>query len=168
MLQGFLLDVTGHGLGTAVQTAAIQVLLKRMYELNVPLEEKLIWLDKESETYFEEACFAAGIAFELDTKAKKLRYVGAGITEFWANRHRVIVPGSFLGIGLNQGHEIQLRSIAKGDLLVFTTDGLTDVFTALDELPVEAGIDAVMSFLDDFLAGVELKDDVTAIVLQMR
>ena len=168
VLQGFLLDVTGHGLGTAVQTAAIQVLLKRMYELNVPLEEKLAWLDKESERYFEEASFAAGIAFELDTKAKQLRYVGAGITEFWANRQRVIVPGSFLGIGLHQDHEIQVRSVGEGDLLVFPTDGLTDVFSALDELPLEAGIDAVMSYLEDFLAGAEHKDDVTVIVLHMR
>lgn len=130
LLRGYLVDVSGHGLATALQTAAMNVLLHETAELDMPLSEQMRWLNRRAAQYFEEAAFAAAIAFEVDLVARELRYVGAGITEFGAKAHGVngLVPvsGIFLGITEHGDFSSGAIELKTGDAFFFITDGLSD------------------------------------------
>lgn len=82
LLRGCLLDVTGHGLSTALYTSALNVLLHEAAELDASLPEQVSWLNQQVLRYFETGSFAAAIAFELDLQLRQVRFAGAGITRF--------------------------------------------------------------------------------------
>ena len=128
LLRGYLLDVTGHGLTTALYTSALNVLLHEAAEMDASLSEQLSWLNQQVLRYFEPGSFAAAIAFELDLQIRQLRYTGAGITRFWTcmeGAHGMVqAPGLYLGIDAEQEYPVQVLPLAAGDRLCFVTDGM--------------------------------------------
>ena len=172
LLRGYLVDVTGHGLGTAIQTAAVNVLLHEVAETNLSLEKQLDWLSRRSGQYFAEAAFAAAMAFEIDLAARELRYAGAGITEFMLNGRWILVAGSFLGINMEEEYGVGTLPLQAGDLCLFMTDGMSDILKSIaggkdSVLPVEQGLEACMQVLNEMAQGSILRDDATVVGLQI-
>ena len=130
VLQGFLIDITGHGLATALQTAAVNVLLHQLSDLpqEVSLSERLSWLNHRIPQYIDESTFAAAICFEFDFSLAQLRYASAGINYFLYNGERIEVAGMYLGIRDDETYELHSRPIRQGDAVCFMTDGISDVF----------------------------------------
>ena len=85
VLRGFLVDVSGHGLATAIQTSSINVLLREASTINGSLQDQLQWINERALKYFFEGSYAAILGFEVDLVQRKLHYIGAGITRFFAN-----------------------------------------------------------------------------------
>ena len=129
ILRGFLVDISGHGLAAALQTAAVNVLLHEVMDspLAMSVSEQLAWLNQRIPAYLDEGSFAAAIAFELDFSAGEIRYAAAGITEFLLNDKRILAPGLYLGIYENEFYEMQKISFTPGDTVCFMTDGITDI-----------------------------------------
>jgi PAS domain S-box-containing protein len=128
VLRGYLIDVSGHALTTALYTSTLNVLLHEAADLDASLAEQVGWLNRQVSRHFESDAFAAAIAFELDLPARELRYVGAGITRFWADmsaaRGPVIVTGLYLGIDQQMEYKQQSLPLAAGDRICFATDGM--------------------------------------------
>jgi len=172
LLRGFLIDVSGHGLATAIQTASVNVLLREAAKTSLPLVELMRGVNASSAKYFTEDTYVAMLGFELDLPNRELRYVGAGITQFYHNGQKIATPGMFVGVWPQAEFLQGVLSINRGDTLYFLTDGFTDVLTQPEQ--AEAWTSGGMSF-EAALAGLAeladegtLRDDATAICLKIK
>ena len=131
-LIGYVMDVTGHGLATALQTAALKALVD--LELAGGLwrqSEVLERLNADAAAYFDEGSFAAILLFDFDLRCGLMKCAGAGIYEFIACSGKtngiVQLAGSFLGILREAEFGYLEFSLAKGDKFYFYTDGVADL-----------------------------------------
>ncbi|MCX7781073.1 MAG: PAS domain S-box protein [Negativicutes bacterium] len=128
---GYVADMMGHGVGTALQTSALRVLFRQAFEKALSPKSKLAWINRAAMPYFAEDTFAAAIYFELDFARNSLTYSAAGINYFLASadaRHGVVsIPGPFLGIADQEDYEEHWFSFRAGDSFYFMSDGLFDL-----------------------------------------
>ena len=170
-LRCYLIDVTGHGLATALHTSAINVLLHEVNDLDLSLSEQLRWLNRQAARYFEDSAFAAAIIFEIDLTLHQLRYACAGIPEFWlhSSQHSgsLQAPGLFLGIDDKEIFESHTLALSPGDNLYFMTDGLTDLLQQHHDAPLH-DFEAMVAFLENLPYSPDFRDDATAICLRIK
>lgn len=130
-LFGYMIDVMGHGMATALQAATLRVLFQEVANLCLPLSGKLEWLNDKTAPYFVDDSFAATICFELDFQKQVLTYSAGGINHFLAKRGaeqtEITVPGIFLGISKAAQYEQHSLSFKSGDSFYFISDGLFDM-----------------------------------------
>ena len=127
LLRGFLVDVSGHGLATAIQTASINSLLSEAETAKLTLVDQVRRLNARAGKYFTDGAYAAMLGFELDLSLRELRYIGAGITQFYANGRKIETPGMFVGMW-DEAEFIEGKiTVSEGDSFCFLTDGFTDV-----------------------------------------
>lgn len=126
LLRGFLVDVSGHGVATAIQTSAVSVLLREASMSPRPLIELMGWVNARLLNYFMDGAFAAILSFELDMTSRELRYVGAGITQFYVNGRKIETPGMFAGLWEDAEFNAGVLPVAEEDTFCFLTDGFTD------------------------------------------
>jgi PAS domain-containing protein/anti-sigma regulatory factor (Ser/Thr protein kinase) len=171
VLRCYLIDVTGHGLATALHTSAINVLLHEVNDLDLPLADQLNWLNRQTARYFEDAAFAAALIFEIDLTMHQLRYACAGIPEFWLSSAYHSGPqqakGMFLGIDAKETYESHSIALAPGDCLYFMTDGLTDLLRQRSDPPL-ADFNAMLANLTALSESAECRDDATALCVKIR
>ena len=169
VLQGLLFDLTGHGMATALQTAAFNVLLHEFIDLpqKPDLSELLVMLNRRVPRYVDEDSFVAAIAFEIDFSKRELRYAAAGINCFLFNAERVTVPGLYLGINAAEVYELHTLPIAAGDSVCFMTDGISDVFDA-DKSWERIKADQVCRLFMEQDLDSKAKDDATAICITVN
>ena len=160
LLRGFLIDVSGHGMATALQTTALAVLLRETAANGLSLLEQINHLNRQSAKYFSDDSYAAILAFELELPRRELRYVGAGITQFYANGVKIQTPGMFVGMWEDAEFSSGSLPVAAGDTLFFLTDGFTD---ALDK----TGEAFDMAMLERLGESGELGDDATGVCLRI-
>lgn len=171
LLRGFLVDVTGHGLTTALYTSTINVLLHEAAELDASLGEQLTWLNRQVARHFETSAFVAAIAFEIDLQVRELRYVGAGITRFWlrmaVKKGMIQVPGLHLGMDQAQIYPMHTLPLTVGDHLCFATDGVESL---LADRPLCQGCDGkqISAILLALPADTEKTHDTTAICIKIK
>ena len=169
VLRGFLLDITGHGMATALQTAAVNVLLRELVDLPQPLDlpGQLAWLNRRVPRYVDESTFVAAIGFELDFAQAELRFSAAGINQFLVNAERILAPGLYLGIHENEVYEMSRLSLATGDSICFLTDGISDIFDA-EKLWTEMHANKIIHLFNETDIQDCAKDDATAICITLR
>ena len=171
LLRGFLIDVSGHGLGTALQTASVNVLLHETSTTELTLLEQMDQVALRASRYFVEGSYAAMIGFELDFSAMELSYVGAGITQLYANGRRILSPGMF--IGLWEGVEFTRGTvpIAAGDCFHFLTDGFTDALAQPQDAsfwsPGGKDFEADVAALERLAESGMLRDDATGVCFKI-
>ena len=171
LLRGYLVDVPGHGLITALYASILKGLLQEAAEQDASLAEQVGWLNHQVCSQFEPDAFAAAIAFELDLQLRELRYVGAGITRFWLDMPPagsvVQIPGLYLGIDEHHVYGMQTLPVSVGGQVCFATDGLETAALAKEG----CGIDScgrcceLVSGLGEAAA---LKDDIALICIRIR
>ena len=171
LLRGYLADVPGHGLTTALYTSTLKVLLHEVAEQDASLAEQMSWLNRQVCLHFESDAFAAVIAFEVDLQIQQLRYVGAGITRFWADmsvrQGAMEVPGLYLGIDEEQQYLLQSLPLAAGDRLCFATDGLEAAVLELSGSPVGT-CEQICELVSRGAEGIKGKDDVAAVCIHVK
>jgi len=174
VLRGYLVDVSGHALTTALYTSTLNVLLHEAAELDASLAEQVGWLNRQVGRHFESDAFAAAIAFEMDLPARELRYVGAGMNRFWADmatvQGQVTVAGRYLGLSRQADFQQHCLPLAAGDRLCFITDGMERLLEGDANGP--KGLLTDCRRLRAALAAVakceELSDDATAVCIQIK
>ena len=171
VLRGFLVDATGHGLGTALHTSSMHVLLREVNELDLPLAEQLRWINQRVGQYFDEGTFAGALAFELDLQVRELRWVCAGIPEIWVATQTVqggvAKPGMYLGVDEEESFELHTLTIESGAACYFLTDGLADLLAGRQDLPVD-DFPAMLSVLRQLATDQDCRDDATAVCVQVK
>lgn len=168
LLRGFLIDITGHGMATALQTAAVNVLLHQVMDLpqDVALSQRLVWLNRRIPQYIDESTFAAAIGFELDFTVAELRYAAAGITHFLLNGEKIDVSGMYLGICEQEEYDLLRCPIRAGDAVCFMTDGISDVFDRENSWDVMQASQLYRLFSEGDWAE-KTQDDATAICIEV-
>lgn len=170
VLRGFLIDTAGHGLGTALHTSAMHVLLREVNDLDLPLSAQMSWLNRRANEYFDDGVFAGALGFELDLKTRQLRWVCAGMPELWVftQAHHGVYkkPGMFLGMMEDEFFETHTLPLAVGDSLYLLTDGLTDLLTKKMTAPLEHYAEMV-TLLQSLTTSQECRDDATAICIRV-
>lgn len=171
LLRGFLIDVAGHGLATAIQTTAISVLLREASSSGLPLLQQLQQVNSHTAEYFTEGTYAAILGFELDLHRQELRYVGAGITQFFVNGQKIEVPGMFVGIWEEPEFSAGAMPVKADDCIFFLTDGFTDVLfrPEFSGLWSSGGQDfeIALATLRQIEASGLLRDDATGVCLKL-
>lgn len=169
VLDGFVLDVMGHGVGAALQTSALKVLFRQAMESRLPPVGLMQLVNRQSLPYFPEDSYAAAIYFRLDVAARELKYVAAGITRFLAvtgGGCRIVkAPGSLLGVSEKGEFDEGRLLLARGDSLHFGTDGLFDL---LPETPALADFDQAVANLRMLGRDGRRHDDMAAVCLALR
>ena len=172
LLRGFLIDITGHGLATALQTASINALLRETSTANLTLAEQLCQIDSRAAKYFSEGSFAAMIGFEIDLFNWELRYITAGITHFYANGREIVTPGMFVGIKKDAEFGAGMISISEGDCFHFLTDGFTDILEQPEYknfwTPDGRDFYADVAALEHLAETGELRDDATGLCFRIN
>lgn len=130
-LRGYLLDITGHGIATALQISALNVLFREAIAKEMSGQEMLTWLNDKVCSYFHEEYFAAVFYYEIDFKSALLTYVSGGINCFLASssflQGLIKAPGSLVGIDKALPFEQHSIPIKSGDTFYFISDGLLDL-----------------------------------------
>lgn len=172
LLRGFLIDVSGHGLATAIQTSSLNVLLHEIKSVKTPMLSQLRTVNARAARYFADGSYAAILGFELDLALQELRYVGAGITQFFINGRKVETPGMFVGLWEDAEFISGTLPVAAGDCLYFLTDGFTDALAQ----PPNAGrwspdgkdFAADVAILQQLAESGALRDDASGVCLKIK
>jgi serine phosphatase RsbU (regulator of sigma subunit) len=171
VLFGYIIDVNGHGVATALQTAAINVMIQETLQSNFSLSERMVEINHRVARYFKDDLLVAACFFELDFAEKELRYVAAGITEFFADSFsymgRIKTPGSFLGISDQTEFEIRSMSIHEGDRFCFYSDGIADQLMEGRELPLRVTFDELAASVHTIAVAGVRRDDITAMCIKI-
>ena len=171
LLRGFLVDVTGHGLSTALHTASLHVLLREVNKPDLPLSKAISWLNRRAGEYFDEATFAATIGFELDLQTRELRWVCAGIPKIMVSTQKrqgaLECPGMCLGINESETFETHTLTIEVGDCFYFLTDGLSYLLEQRIQLPLDRYVEMV-GLLRTLSESETRRDDATAVCIRVN
>ena len=171
LLRGFLVDAVGHGLGTALHSASLHVLLREVNELDLPLSDAMRWLNRRACEHFDEETFAGALGFELDLEIRQLRWSCAGIPQLWAATKSVqgVVeyPGMCLGIRADERFETHRITIQVDDTFYFMTHGLADILEGRTDLPLNRYPEMV-ELLRGLSEGEVRRDDATAVCFRVR
>ncbi|MDR3566036.1 MAG: PAS domain S-box protein [Negativicutes bacterium] len=171
VLNGFVLDVTGHGLATALQTAAINAVL------NDELERNQVWslksltrLNSQVVSYLPEGSFAAVLAFSFDFRTRTVTCISGGINYYLSstslNNGWVGLPGRYLGISEKARLSMTTTPFQHGDTFYFPTDGIADSLDRKQPIDVH-NFQETMAMLEQLATDRALQDDCSALCLQI-
>lgn len=171
-LYGYLIDVMGHGLDTALHTSHIHVLFEQAaHKHDLSLVEKVNWVNRESIKFLTNETFATGICFEVNFNTSSLKYVSSGINHFIAMTNKlkgiVAVEGGFLGIMDMMPFEEYEILFQSGDYFNFLTDGLLDHLN-VDQLKFSSSFQATYEMLVDLSNSSIITDDATGLCINIK
>lgn len=171
VLFGYLIDVNGHGAATALQTAAMNVMMQETLHSFSSLSECMVELNNRVAGYFGDDIIIAAFCFEMDFTQRELRYVAAGITEFFADtstvKGRVKTPGLFLGVSNLAQFEVQSIPLAEGDRLCFYSDGISDELDRGLKIAPGGSFTQLVDCIRMVAAEGVTRDDVTAMCIEL-
>jgi PAS domain S-box-containing protein len=171
VLTGYVIDVMGHGIGTALQTSALRVLFRQAVDRTVSPKEVMAWINREAAPYFAEDSFAAAFYFEFNFADRVLTYSAAGINYFLAfteDKQGIIsIPGPFLGVVDSVEYEEHQLKFQAGSHFHFMSDGIFDLlspYTQFDSL----AFDGIRSFLAQIAKNTKRSDDASALCIYIK
>ncbi len=185
-------DVTGHGVPASILTATAKGCidtLRHVHGENIQVAETMRVLDRVIHEAGQGTFFMTAAAVVLDATQNALYYSAAahppGLllrrTESGTKLSRLAARGNRLGDGDASGFEARRIRVARGDLLVWYTDGVTDAVdgqgrtystrrllqTLSQTEPAatpEQIVQHVVADLATFRGDTPLEDDVTLVV----
>ncbi|HJV46045.1 MAG TPA: SpoIIE family protein phosphatase [Bacillota bacterium] len=168
ILSGYLFDVMGNGLATALQSISLRVLFEQMISNGLPIHAKLNWINQQAFQLFSEDTFAAAIFFAFDFKKKILSYSSAGIPYFLYQQNGQIqkmkVAGLFLGLLENAQFDCEQISFDSGDSFFFMSDGLFEVLPP----PSELSFDRILNNTENLVQQNKHVDDRSGLCVQIN
>ena len=187
-------DVTGHGVPSAMITAAAKAAADVALSVNNGLIDPAKLLEIMNTAIFQSAkrkfvmtCFAAVI----DTRKRTITYANAGhnfpylyrTTEGNGEFGSLMIRGNRLGDLKESKYEVKTTDLAPGDILVFYTDGIVECESSTGEeygekrfrasvrraAALDAGDirDAVVTDAANFFGDTVRKDDITLVIAKI-
>lgn len=168
---GFLMDVMGHGMSTALHVAVLRVLFREALEKGQSLTDCLSWINEKCLTYFTEEAYAVALMFCYDYQQMRITLASAGIHHFLAEHPQlpkwVTIEAVPLGMFGNMTYEEKEILVKPGDSFYFLTDGLMDLLDRNEEFPVNS-FSEMMDYLRSQVQREDRTDDATALCLQIQ
>ncbi|SPF38739.1 Sensory box protein (fragment) [Candidatus Desulfosporosinus infrequens] len=170
-LCGYIIDVSGHGVATALQTATFKMLLDVVL-LNGDLIEviDLQVINQKIMQYLYEGSFVALLYFEFDLQAAELTLISAGITLFLAAKlHEcslVPISGCYLGIIDDPDIEMVTIPIKAGEIYCLMSDGASDLIEAQGTRKLDSFTE-YKNWLEKLVESPERNDDFSVICIEI-
>ena len=170
--RGYVIDVSGHGIATALYTATVSTRLNEMMQQSDPWSSgTLERLNREFLTSFQEDAFVAVIIFSLDFVHGQLTCWSGGINYLLASTQRqsgfISIPGMFLGAVENPEFNSITLPIQNGDTFYFMSDGISEGLIHQMASVNVGNFEATVGMLAQYAAGV-VRDDCSALCLKVR
>lgn len=170
-LSGFILDVSGHGVSSALQCIAVSTYFRDILNSPMSLDARLKWVNRHVLRYFTHETFAAALEFEFDFSRRTLTFATAGIYGFLTSAEAlpqlVKRPGSLLGILDDPEYTEWTVPIQAGDAFYFMSDGLFDIVSREMDLP-SSQYSQTIRMLRDIAASPGRRDDCSAVCIRIN
>ena len=170
-LSGFILDVSGHGVSSALQCIAVSTYFRDILNSPMSLDARLKWVNRHVLRYFTHETFAAALGFEFDFSRRTLTFATAGIYGFLTSAQAlpqlVKRPGSLLGILDDPEYTEWTVPIQAGDAFYFMSDGLFDIVSREMDLP-SSQYSQTVRMLRDIAASQGRRDDCSAVCVRIN
>jgi len=170
-LCGYIIDVSGHGVATALQTATFKMMLDNVLLKGEPIEtDTLRIINQRIIHYLYEDSFVALLYFEVDLQAGVLKLISAGITLFLAANSQecslVPISGCFLGIINDPEIETKIIPLNPGDIFCLMSDGASDLIE-LKGIRKKESFTEYQNWLEKLAKCPERNDDFSVICLEI-
>ncbi|MDQ7097029.1 PAS domain S-box protein [Desulfosporosinus sp. PR] len=170
-LCGYIIDVCGHGLATAMQTATFKMMLDNVLLTGERITENdLKIINRRIMPYLYEGSFVALLYYEFDLQAKVLKLISAGITLFLAinSEECSLVPlsGCYLGIIDDPDIEMVTVPIRPGEMYCMMSDGVSDLIE-LHGVSKQQGFKGYLDWLEKLADCPERNDDFSAVCIEI-
>ncbi|MDR3564240.1 MAG: PAS domain S-box protein [Negativicutes bacterium] len=172
VLNGYILDITGHGMATALQTAAVSAVLgEELGKERIWTAQTLERLNLHMSAYLPDESFAAILTFSLDFRSKQLTLIGGGINYYLGSTYNSndwgVLSGYYLGISETANFGVATFPLQYGDTFYFLTDGIADLIKR-DEPMLVHDFTATIETLRQVADSPEKFDDCLALCLQIK
>lgn len=172
VLSGFILDVTGHGVATALQTAGVRVIMQQEIGAAEKCSSDILErLNNRTESYLLDSSFAAVIIFSFDIRENELTVVSGGINHFLCQQSGetkwMTLPGSYIGISPNVEFDVVRIPYAKGDAFFFVSDGISDQMD-MKAPPTSRNYNDLILLLEEVAKHPTRKDDCSALCIKLK
>jgi sigma-B regulation protein RsbU (phosphoserine phosphatase) len=181
-------DVSGHGVGPALQMTEVRATVRLLARLVGELPCMMADLNGMLCADMPESAFISFFLADIDVARRRLQYVGAGHDAFLIRADGTVMrlesTHDLLGINASISFsDVASTGISKGDALFLFTDGLSDARNAQDEEfsrkravdivachhgeTVDRILGELYQAVFEFTSGRILTDDVTAVVVKV-
>lgn len=186
-------DVSGHGLGPALEMVETRASLRTILSYETEISEAMSRLNRVLTSDLPEGMFVTLFAIRLDPRQRSITYTSAGHQANILFRSdevsRLRSTGTVLGLFAESAFETAERiSLQSGDLVVLATDGIMEQTAAPNERgatelygwnrtmqtvrehrhrPAREILDRLCLDVRRFANGSPQKDDVTAVVIKV-
>jgi ligand-binding sensor domain-containing protein len=183
-------DVTGHGAGPAMVTAAVATAFRQNMRLPIPMAERLLRLNEEVRTVGQGRLHMTMSAVEFDELSGEYTLHSAGglpalaLDMDGSHPKLVMCPGSPLGTDPFEAHMVRGRLKAPGSRLLVLTDGLveqprpdgkpfgmravTRLFAQSRDKPLEQAVRELVDGVDAARKDTVQEDDWTVAMFEWR
>lgn len=132
-------DVSGHGLGSALEMVETRSYLRAILRTEVRLDVAMECLNEFLYRDLRESTFVSLFLLELHLETGSFRYVGAGHQAEFLKADGTCQPLKSTGLilGIDSSVRYQLSpdyQLEDGDLLLILTDGVTEAMTPENEI----------------------------------
>lgn len=170
-LRGYIVDVSGHGMAPALQTATLKMLLDNKLLSGKDIDESDFQeINRSMISYLFEESFAGLIYFEFDFQSFMLKTISAGIQLFLkAKTNKCELVSVFSGyLGMFDKAEIQTLSIPfrPGDIYCMMSDGMSDL-VEMHGINKQKGYVEYMTWIKKLTQHHDRSDDFSAICLEI-
>ncbi|MDR3565936.1 MAG: SpoIIE family protein phosphatase [Negativicutes bacterium] len=171
-VRGYVMDVTGHGMGTALQTSALNILFQEVMRRDLSCVDVLTRINAKACDYFSDDLFGAAFYFEFNLAQMTLTYASGGINFYLTSTSQtnglVTVPGSLLGIDRCSDFNQITIPLCLGDTFYFASDGLFDLLTDSFSPFTLADFDTTVEKIREIATDERRWDDVSALCLKIK
>ena len=171
-LRGYMVDVSGHGVATALQTSSLKMLLD-VHLLNgeTVTEDHFQLINQRIQQYLHEDAFAGIAYFEFDLQNSLLTFISGGINFYLTATESgcslIPVSSRFLGIFDDIDMQTVTRPLKAGEVYCIMSDGVSDLME-LHGLQAQTGLSGYTRWLETLSQKPERSDDFSAVVLEIN
>ena len=170
-LCGYIIDVSGHGVATALQTATFKMMLDNVLLTGEKIEQDALQIiNQRIMHYLYEDSFIALLYFEFDLKAAVLKLISAGITLFLAAKPHecslVPISGCYLGIIDDPVIEMVVMPIKAGEIYCLMSDGASDLIE-LHGIRKQGSFTEYENWFEKLAESTERNDDFSVICIEV-
>jgi PAS domain S-box-containing protein len=170
-LCGYIVDVSGHGVATALQTATFKMMLDNVLLTGETIEVGALQvINQRIMNYLYEDSFVALLYFEFDFKTAELKLISAGITLFLAAKPRecslVPISGCYLGIIDEPEIDTEIIPLKAGEIYCMMSDGASDLIE-LCGIRKQESFTGYENWLKQLAESPERNDDFSVICVEI-
>lgn len=170
-LCGYIVDVSGHGVATALQTATFKMMLDNVLLTGETVEKGALQvINQRIMNYLYEDSFVALLCFEFDLKTAELKLISAGITLFLAVKANecslVPITGCYLGMIDDPDIEMVTMPLKPGEIYCMMSDGASDLIE-LYGIRKQRNFAEYKNWLEKLAESPERNDDFSVICIEI-